>query len=131
MNDWVVDNHQLVRASVGRGDMVDPWVALFGFGWTVDMVYGGTEGSIQVQVGTQVDSSYSEAIYLQYDINGQTGLLKIACCVKINAPPLHLSRDMGTASYDVQFETFKSPEYEDVVITGRNSKPYLGVALAR
>ena len=45
--------------------------------------------------------SYSEAIYLQYDINGQTEFLKIAYCVKINGPHLHLGREMGTALYDV------------------------------
>ena len=38
--------------------------------------------------------------YLQY-FDGQTGFLKIAYSDKINAPPLHISREMGTASYDV------------------------------
>ena len=30
-----MDDHQLARVSVGQDDMVDPWVALFGFGWTM------------------------------------------------------------------------------------------------
>ena len=38
---------------------------------------------------------------------------------------------MGSALYDVWFGTSKSPEYEDVNVIGGDSKPYLGVSLAR
>ena len=40
-----MDNHQLARASVGRDDMVDPWVTLDIWMW---LDYGGAEGSTVV-----------------------------------------------------------------------------------
>ena len=80
-----------------------------------------------VEVGV---GSYSEAIYLQYNTNGQTGFLKIAYSVKISAPHLHLGREMGTTLYDIWLKRSKSLECEDVDIIVGNVKPYLGVALA-
>ena len=70
------------------------------------------------------------ATYLQY-FDGPTGFLKIAYSDKINAPPLHIGREMGTALYDVYFKTSKSPECEDLDVVGGNGKPHLGVDLAR
>ena len=45
--------------------------------------------------------------------------------------PLHIGREKGNASLDVQFKTSKSLECEDFDVVGRNGKLYLGVALAR